>query len=257
MIIKANNLIHAKLLKQLRWLDFQYLTIVLGIKDIVRHLRQEEHDQITKWRLLDVGAGDWTYQKYFPFLAPDHYKTFDPYHASADYTSLADLHGQKFNLLLCIEVLEHVPNPQKFLAELKELILPGGYLIISTPFAARLHYCPADYGRFSEVRLGQVAQDSGWEVKDFFYRGTTLQTLCNKLLYFFGQGLLRFNLFWPFYILIFILALPFMMAFILAAYLQLLLLKLSRGGKHQAGLPLNQADPLGMMAVLQPRPAPK
>lgn len=38
----------------------------------------------------------------------------------------------KFDVILCLEVLEHVPNPANFIKRLKTLLKPNGLLILST-----------------------------------------------------------------------------------------------------------------------------
>jgi 2-polyprenyl-6-hydroxyphenyl methylase / 3-demethylubiquinone-9 3-methyltransferase len=47
---------------------------------------------------------------------------------------LAALEGQ-FDLVTCLEVIEHVADPATFVAELAERLAPGGLLILSTPNA--------------------------------------------------------------------------------------------------------------------------
>ena len=53
-----------------------------------------------------------------------------------DYRAVAveDLDGQ-FDLITCLEVIEHVADPQAFVASLARRLAPGGLLIMSTPNA--------------------------------------------------------------------------------------------------------------------------
>ena len=44
-----------------------------------------------------------------------------------------DLPEQEFDLVLCLDVLEHLYDPWKVLADLKKHIKPGGYLLASIP----------------------------------------------------------------------------------------------------------------------------
>jgi len=41
----------------------------------------------------------------------------------------------KFDLVVSFETIEHIPDYQKFLAEISRVLKPGGYLVISTPNA--------------------------------------------------------------------------------------------------------------------------
>lgn len=53
-----------------------------------------------------------------------------------DYRSgeVGELEGQ-FDLITCMEVIEHVADPSTFIAALARLLAPGGLLILSTPNA--------------------------------------------------------------------------------------------------------------------------
>jgi len=47
-----------------------------------------------------------------------------------------------FDVILCSEVLEHVPDPTKALDEFARLLKPGGKLILTAPFASLVHFAP-------------------------------------------------------------------------------------------------------------------
>jgi ubiquinone/menaquinone biosynthesis C-methylase UbiE len=50
-----------------------------------------------------------------------------------------------FDAILCSEVLEHIPDPAKTLAEFVRLLKPGGKLILTAPFASLVHLAPYHY----------------------------------------------------------------------------------------------------------------
>lgn len=50
-----------------------------------------------------------------------------------------------FDVILCSEVLEHVPDPLKVLDEFARLLKPGGKLIITAPFGSLVHFAPYHY----------------------------------------------------------------------------------------------------------------
>lgn len=50
--------------------------------------------------------------------------------------------------VLCIEVLEHVPDPQRAMAEVHRILCEGGKLLLTTPFMAGYHAKEGDYGDF-------------------------------------------------------------------------------------------------------------
>lgn len=41
--------------------------------------------------------------------------------------------GEKFDLITCLEVIEHVADPADFIARLARLLAPGGLMVLSTP----------------------------------------------------------------------------------------------------------------------------
>ena len=50
-----------------------------------------------------------------------------------------------FDVILCSEVLEHVPDPTKALDEFTRLLKPGGRMILTVPFASIVHLSPYYY----------------------------------------------------------------------------------------------------------------
>ena len=50
-----------------------------------------------------------------------------------DNITQSRLPGASFDLILCSEVLEHIPDTQRVIGEIRRLLAPGGILIISTP----------------------------------------------------------------------------------------------------------------------------
>ena len=61
-----------------------------------------------------------------------------------DITSIPELDAS-FDVILCSEVLEHVPDPCKVLDEFARLLKSGGKLILTAPFASLVHFSPYHY----------------------------------------------------------------------------------------------------------------
>lgn len=55
-----------------------------------------------------------------------------------------------YDAIFCTEVLEHVNQPFKAIAEIYRLLKPGGLLVASSPFNFRIHGPLPDNWRFSE-----------------------------------------------------------------------------------------------------------
>lgn len=67
-----------------------------------------------------------------------------------------------FDMVLLSEVLEHLPEPEKALAEIFRVLRAGGVLICAAPFLFPLHADPEDYQRWLPSKYGQVLGDIGF-----------------------------------------------------------------------------------------------
>lgn len=92
------------------------------------------------------------------------------------------LEDREADVVLATETLEHVPEPPAFLAEAHRALKPGGRLIITVPFAARWHYIPYDYWRFTPSSLRMLLEQAGFEDVVVNGRGNETTVACYKLL---------------------------------------------------------------------------
>src|SRR5436190_4740066 len=65
--------------------------------------------------------------------------------ASALQIPFAD---EAFDTVVSTEVLEHVAEPRRALGEMRRVLKPGGYLILSTPMYWPRHEVPHDFFRY-------------------------------------------------------------------------------------------------------------
>ena len=76
--------------------------------------------------------------------------------------------GQKFDLIVMIHALEHIPGPDTFLREIVRSLKPGGRLLIQVP---DLHTSPFDLliadhcTHFSQAALSRLVIAAGYEVR--------------------------------------------------------------------------------------------
>lgn len=116
-------------------------------------------------RVLDVGAGVGPYR---PLFAHCEYRAHDfaqepatmGHYTPLDYVSdigSIPAPDDSFDVVLCTEVLEHVPEPIAAVRELARILRPGGRLLLSAPLGSILHqepfhfyggYTPHWYRRF-------------------------------------------------------------------------------------------------------------
>ena len=101
-------------------------------------------------KVLNAGDNTDKYKKYFD----GEYTTLDKREGADIQADLHDLSQvrKKFDLIICVSVLEHVEFPFLVMQELKMLLKPGGYLFISVPFFYKYHHGGGyeDYWRFTE-----------------------------------------------------------------------------------------------------------
>jgi len=75
---------------------------------------------------------------------------------------------ERFDVVVCEQVLEHVIDPWTAVRNLRALCEPGGHVVVSTPFLIRVHELPAygmpDYWRFTPRGLRVLLESAGLEV---------------------------------------------------------------------------------------------
>lgn len=64
--------------------------------------------------------------------------------------------NRQFDLVLCLETLEHAKNPWQIAKEIQRIVSQEGIVIISTPFNHPLHLHPSDYYRFTPFGLQEL-----------------------------------------------------------------------------------------------------
>lgn len=127
-------------------------------------------------KVLDAGAGQCKYQ---PLFAHTDYKAqdFAQYAGSqgllqeiwnygkldyvCDITNIPVPAGS-FDVVLCTEVLEHVPDPLATIRELVRVLAPGGMLLMTVPLGSGIHQEPYHYyGGFSPYFFLRVFAELG------------------------------------------------------------------------------------------------
>lgn len=123
---------------------------------------------------LDLGCGRAYYKKYFPNRIG-----FD-IQPGLDVNIVGDAHSlpfedEKFDNILCIEVLEHLHSPHVAISEMKRVLKKGGKLILTTRFIFPLHDTPEDYYRYTKYGLKYLFRD--WEIIELKEETRTISTL--------------------------------------------------------------------------------
>ena len=153
-------------------------------------------------RILDAGAGE---QQYKPFCAHLNYISQDlarydgrgngighqidqlqgEYPSRLDIVSditMIPLRDASLEAIMCIEVLEHVPNPTDALRELCRLLKPGGTLLVTAPFCAFTHMAPYFYQTgFSRYYFEYWLGRYNVEIAEIEYNGDYFEFLGQEL----------------------------------------------------------------------------
>lgn len=118
--------------------------------------------------VLDVGAGQVLRYKSL-FTQASAYKTQDIADAKdfhhdfvCDAAHIPAEDGS-FDVILCTQVLEHVPDPSAVCHECSRLLKPKGYCIFTVPQTNELHEVPHDYYRYTKFGLMELAARNGLE----------------------------------------------------------------------------------------------
>lgn len=121
-------------------------------------------------RLLDVGCGSKPYRSLFnvtEYVGLDidspvarQRGVADVFYAGKDFPFEAN----SYDAVLCNQVLEHVFNPDEFLAEIGRVLRPGGKLLLTVPFVWDEHEQPWDYARYSSFGLKALLEKQGFRI---------------------------------------------------------------------------------------------
>jgi SAM-dependent methyltransferase len=168
-----------------RGLDLQAASIW---RDLAGELRAVEGT------VLDVGCGAQPYRPLIPHSA--RYVGIDTERAEEDFGykipdtvyfegSEWPVDSGSIDAVLCTETLEHVLEPLRFLAEAHRCLRPGGRLLMTVPFAARWHFIPYDYWRFTPAGLEYLLERSGFSGIAVYARGNAATVAAYKVMALF------------------------------------------------------------------------
>lgn len=131
--------------------------------------------------LLDLGCGNRPYRDHYPpgltVGADVQQSSLGCVDVILDDSAPLPFADAAFETVLCSQVLEHVEDPCRLLAETCRVLRPGGRLILSCPFIWALHERPHDYLRFSEYWLRKAVAEAGFSVEVLEPQGGDFATI--------------------------------------------------------------------------------
>lgn len=164
------------------------------VKWIERSLKKIPHGLT----LLDAGAGESQFKVYC-----DHLKyisqDFGQYNGDgeiglqtgtwnnsnldivSDITSIP-LPAHSVDAVMCTEVLEHIPDPLAAIKEFSRLIKPGGYLLITAPFASLTHFAPYHFASgLSRFFYEKHLTENGFEIEELELNGNYFEYIAQEV----------------------------------------------------------------------------
>lgn len=154
------------------------------------------HANLAHGVLLDIGCGAKPYEKFFePFV--DEYLGLEYSPESGYRENRADFCGdaaflpladESVDTVLCTEVMEHIPNPEKTIAEFARVLRTGGVVIATAPFVYPVHDA-YDFFRYSPDGLKVIMERHGLAVdtvKPLSGTAVTLAAMFNEYWYDIG-----------------------------------------------------------------------
>jgi SAM-dependent methyltransferase len=165
-----------------RFVDLQYGSIT---SDLTREL-QSAHGTV-----LDVGCGGQPFRSLLPagvnYIGIDIVDAREKFgYMQPDTISFSGnvwpVETGSVDLVLCTETLEHVIEPAVFLAEAHRCLKHGGRLVLTVPFAARWHFIPYDYWRFTPSGMQHLLSRAGFDDIVILGRGNSLTVACYKVM---------------------------------------------------------------------------
>lgn len=122
--------------------------------------------------LLDYGCGSKPYQALFTKV--DSYVGVDLENEGHDHSTeeidffydgiTLPFADETFDSLFSSEVLEHVPDIDQSLKEIRRVLKPQGRVLITVPFVWAEHELPFDFRRFTQGGIEKIMSDHGFEV---------------------------------------------------------------------------------------------
>ncbi len=152
-------------------------------------------------KILDAGAGE---QQFKPFCAHLVYTSqdFAQYDGKGDGKGIQakswdnnsldiicditkmPIDSETYDVVLCSEVLHHLPNPIEAIKEMVRVLKPGGTLILTAPFASLTHFSPFHFcSGFNRYFYEHWLKEFKCTIKELTYNGNYFEFVAQEVRY--------------------------------------------------------------------------
>ena len=123
------------------------------------------HRDLIGGTLLDAGAGNQPYAEWYAPLVKRAVSVDAAPILGLDALGMVDrlpFGGGQFDTVLATEVLEHVDDAERAVAEIYRVLRPGGHLLATVPYLYPTHEAPYDFRRFTHYGLQRLLERHGF-----------------------------------------------------------------------------------------------
>jgi SAM-dependent methyltransferase len=131
-------------------------------------LRELQPDQLDA---LEVSAGDFWQTLGFRTFTESNYPAYDV---------CAGPLQDRFDIIIADQVFEHLLWPYRAARHVHQMLNPGGYFLVTTPFLVRVHLAPYDCSRWTETGMRHLLAEAGFDLEDI-RTGSWGNRACAKL----------------------------------------------------------------------------
>jgi ubiquinone/menaquinone biosynthesis C-methylase UbiE len=150
-------------------------------------------------RILDAGAGTQQYRRFCEHLdyVSQDFAAYDgrgdgeglqtgefDYGDLSIVSDIVDIPepSASFDAIMCVEVLEHLPDPADAIREFSRLLKPGGELVLTAPFDSISHFAPHHYcSGFNHYWYETHLPSNGFRIAEITPNGNYFEYLAQEV----------------------------------------------------------------------------